>query len=154
MKLITIIILGLTAGIFYCWSISVTRGLALLPDKEYILAFQKLNRAILNPLFFICFFSPLVLLPICLWREFTITLLLATLFYYIGVMGVTIVGNIPLNNMLEAFPVQGANIEEMRQIRAQFEPKWNTLNHIRTLCSLVSFILSLISCTSSFQHSS
>jgi uncharacterized membrane protein len=144
MKIITIILLGLVAGIFYCWSVSVTRGLALLPDKAYILAFQKLNQAIQNPLFFICFFGPLILLPVCIWRNFSIYLLLAILSYYIGVMGVTIVGNIPLNNMLEAFSVQGAGIEELRQMRAQFELRWNTLNHIRTLCSLVSFILTLI----------
>ncbi|MBV7533713.1 DUF1772 domain-containing protein [Chitinophaga sp. sic0106] len=144
MKIITIILLGLITGIFYCWSVSVTRGLALLPDKAYILAFQKLNQAIQNPLFFICFFGPLILLPVCVWRNFSIWLLLATLSYYIGVMGVTIVGNIPLNNMLEAFSVQGAGTEELRQMRAQFEGRWNTLNHIRTLCSLGSFVLTLI----------
>jgi uncharacterized membrane protein len=145
MKIFTIIILGLIAGIFYCWSVSVTKGLALLPDKEYILAFQKLNQAIQNPLFFICFFGPIFLLPACMWRNYSIYLLLATLSYYIGVMGVTIVGNIPLNNMLEAFSVQGAGMEDLRLMRGQFELKWNTLNHIRTLCSLVSFILTLIS---------
>lgn len=144
MKLITIIILGLITGILYCWSISVTRGLALLPDKEYLLSFQKLNQAILNPLFFICFFGPVILLPICLWRQFSGYLLLATLSYYIGVMAVTIMGNIPLNNMLETFSIQGAGIEELRLMRAQFEPKWNTLHHIRTVCSLISFILILI----------
>ncbi|RFS20484.1 DUF1772 domain-containing protein [Chitinophaga silvatica] len=144
MKIITITILGLVAGIFYCWSVSVTRGLALLPDKEYILAFQKLNQAIQNPLFFICFFGPLILLPVCIWRNFSICLLLAILSYYIGVLGVTIVGNIPLNNLLETFSVQGAKIEELRLMRAQFELRWNTLNHIRTLCSLASFILTLI----------
>ncbi|WP_343689962.1 DUF1772 domain-containing protein [Chitinophaga sp.] len=145
MKICTTILLGLIAGIFYCWSISVTKGLALLPDKEYLLAFQKLNQAIQNPLFFICFFGPVFLLPVCMWRNYSICLLLATLSYYIGVMGVTIAGNIPLNNMLEAFSVQGAGIEELRAMRAQFEMKWNILNHIRTLCSLAAFILTLIS---------
>lgn len=145
MKIFTTILLGLIAGIFYCWSISVTKGLALLPDKEYILAFQKLNQAIQNPLFFICFFGPVFLLPVCMWRNYNNYLLLATLSYYTGVMGVTIAGNIPLNNMLEAFTIQGAGIEELRSVRAQFELKWNTLNHIRTLCSLISFALTLIS---------
>jgi uncharacterized membrane protein len=57
------VVMGLNAGIFYCWSVSVTTGLALLPDKEYITAFQALNRAILNPLFLLCFMGPVFLLP-------------------------------------------------------------------------------------------
>ena len=52
---ITTLLTGLIAGLFYCWSISVTKGLALLPDREYLLAFQQLNRAILNPLFLTAF---------------------------------------------------------------------------------------------------
>ncbi|WP_440135086.1 anthrone oxygenase family protein, partial [Chitinophaga sancti] len=71
-------------------------------------------------------------------------LLLATLSYYLGVMAVTILENIPLNNMLEAFTIQGAGVDELHLMRAQFEQKWNMLNHIRTLCSPASFILVMI----------
>ncbi|SFW82302.1 DUF1772 domain-containing protein [Chitinophaga sancti] len=79
-----------------------------------------------------------------MYRHFSIYLLLATLSYYLGVMVVTIPGNIPLNNMLEAFTIQGAAVDELHLMRAQFEQKWNMLNHIRTLCSLASFILVMI----------
>lgn len=148
MKLTTTIIMGLIAGIFYCWSISVTKGLALLPDKEYILAFQRLNKAILNPLFFICFMGPMVLLPLCLWRYYEQPhwwlLLLATALYFMGVMGVTMGGNVPLNNMLEAFDLQQADMGAIRQMRQQFEAKWNWLNHIRTVCSIGSFVCTLL----------
>lgn len=145
MKLTTTVIMGLIAGIFYCWSISVTKGLALLPDKEYILAFQRLNKAILNPLFFVCFMGPVVLLPLCLWREFHPSLLLAAALYFIGVMLVTMAGNVPLNNMLEAFDVQQADMAAIRQLRRQFESRWNLLNHTRTICSISAFVCTLLS---------
>jgi uncharacterized membrane protein len=145
MKLTTTIIMGLIAGIFYCWSISVTKGLAWLPDKEYILAFQRLNKAILNPFFFICFMGPVVLLPLCLWRHFHPALLLATALYFIGVMAVTMVGNVPLNDMLEAFDVQQEDITAVSNMRRQFEQPWNLLNHFRTICSIAAFICTLIS---------
>ena len=47
---------GLMAGLFYAWSISVTPGLAKIEDEHYLQAFQKMNRAIINPLFIIPFF--------------------------------------------------------------------------------------------------
>lgn len=149
MKLTTTIILGLIAGIFYCWSISVTRGLALLPDKEYILAFQRLNKAILNPMFLVCFMGPVVLLPLCLWRYFQQPhgwwWLLATAFYFIGVMVVTMAGNVPLNNRLEGIDVQEADIAALRHFRRQFEQRWNLLNHFRTISSVAAFVCTLLS---------
>ena len=54
---ITTTITGLAAGLFYSWSVSVTPGIGRLGDKEYLAAFQAMNRAIINPVFMLCFFD-------------------------------------------------------------------------------------------------
>lgn len=144
--------MGLIAGLFFCWSISVTRGLALLPDREYIMAFQRLNRAILNPLFFICFLGPMVLLPLCVWRGYQPSMPLswwmlvgAAAVYFAGVMGLTMAGNVPMNDALDAFNVEGASGDDLLRVRTAFEGRWNMLNNIRTSSCVVSFGLTVVS---------
>jgi uncharacterized membrane protein len=153
MLLVTTIVMGLTAGIFYCWSVSVTRGLALLADKEYITAFQALNRAILNPLFFICFFGVAIMLPISAWMQYDKTLpvrfwllLAASLLYFIGVIGVTMIGNVPMNNSLDAFKADTTTNVEISAKRISHEARWNFLNNIRTICCIICLALTVLAC--------
>src|SRR5688572_7893361 len=68
--IITTTITGLMAGLFYAWSISVTPGIGRLGDKEYLASFQAMNRAIVNPVFLICFLGAAVLLPVCTFMEY------------------------------------------------------------------------------------
>jgi len=151
--IITTIITGLSAGIFYCWSVSVTRGLAVLPDKEYITAFQALNREIQNPLFFVCFFGPVFLLPISAWQSYEQPLplrfwllLSAAIIYIVGVIVVTMVGNVPMNDSLDTFNVAPVTAKEIADKRNLFEAPWNNLNNIRTFACIVSFSLTTIAC--------
>src|SRR5687768_4659583 len=68
--IITATLTGLMAGLFFAWSVSVTPGIGKLPDKEYLASFQTMNRAIINPLFLICFLGTAVLLPVCTFRQY------------------------------------------------------------------------------------
>ena len=145
--LITTGITGLIAGLFYCWSVSVTRGLALLPDREYLLVFQQLNRAIQNPLFLIAFMGLVFLLPIVTWMHYqrplprTFWLLLcATLLYLVGVIGVTMLGNVPMNDALDVFDIDAASPAGIAAKRLAFEARWNSLNNIRTVSCIASFL--------------
>jgi len=149
--LITTIITGLIAGLFYSWSISVTKGLALLPDREYLVAFQQLNRAILNPLFLIAFMGLVFLLPITTWTQYHRSpsaafwlLAAATIIYLVGVMGITMLGNVPMNEALDAFNIDAAIPAQLAAKRGAFETRWNFLNDIRTCCCLSSFILTVL----------
>ena len=146
-------IMGLTAGIFYCWSVSVTRGLALLPDKEYITAFQSLNRAILNPLFFACFFGTVILLPVSTWVSYAKPLpvrfwllFAASLLYLIGVIGVTMGGNVPMNEALDKFNPAIVTDAEITAKRIAYEARWNMLNNIRTVTCVICLVLTLLAC--------
>lgn len=144
---------ALMAGLFYNWTSAITVGLHRLPDKEYIAAMQSINRAIQNPLFFLSFFGAAILLPVCSYLHYQqplttkfYSLLVAAILYLVGVMAVTILGNIPLNNLLDKFDLQNASLEEAAKLRTAFEAKWNNLNTIRTICSCISLVFILMAC--------
>ena len=151
--IITATVTGLMAGLFFAWSCSVTIGLARLSNTEYLSAMQSLNRAIQNPLFFACFFGAAILLPVSTFMHYSQAstnqfwlLLSATSIYLIGVMGVTIFGNIPLNNMLDSFAIQSGTVGEIALTRTKFELPWNRLNNIRTVASTASLVLVILAC--------
>jgi len=150
---ITTVFSGLMAGLFYAWSISVNSGLAKIDDASYLQAFQSMNRAILNPLFFVVFFGLVVLLPVLSYLSFQTSIsnqfwyvILATILYFVGTIGVTIGGNVPLNNTLEALQIESMTPEQMDVFRKGFESKWNRLNHIRTISSVITFLLLVLTC--------
>lgn len=150
---ITTITTALMAGLFYAYSCSVNPGLGRLPDVMYLSAMQSINRAILNPVFFAGFMGALILLPICTWLHYGTPLsvrfwclLAATAVYIIGVFGATVVGNIPLNQALDAFKIDPYAIEAMARQRATFEAKWNSWNTIRTVAAIATVILTIIAC--------
>ncbi len=72
--------------------------------------------------------------------------LAATLVYVICVSGVTAMGNGPLNNQLEQFQLAIESVESIQTHRLAFEPRWNQLNKIRTVCSVVA-VLSIVLAT-------
>jgi uncharacterized membrane protein len=144
---------ALMAGLFYSYSCSVIFGLGKLSDIEYIKAMQSINREIQNPIFFTCFFGILLLLPLSTYLNFTQPLsfrfwllLTATLTYFVGAFGVTIFGNVPLNNSLESFKQLNVTSETINIQRNMFEGKWNNLNTIRTISSVTTLILVIIAC--------
>jgi uncharacterized membrane protein len=55
--LLSTLSVGLMAGLFYAWSISLTPGLKKVSDTIYLQAFKSMNRAIINPVFLIIFIS-------------------------------------------------------------------------------------------------
>ena len=150
--IITTLSSGLMAGLFYSWSVSVTLGLAKIGNANYLQAFQSMNRAILNPAFFIFFMGLVILLPLVSYMYSTSLstqfwlILSATILYMLGVMVVTIFGNVPMNNTLEVLQIESMSLEQMSSFRLGFESKWNNLNMIRTICSSFSFVLLILAC--------
>ncbi len=146
---------ALMAGLFYAWSCSITLGLARLTDSAYIAAMQSTNRAILNPVFFISFIGTILLLPLSTILHYTQPLslrfwflLAATVVYLIGSFGVTVFGNIPLNESLDKFNLSAASEEMIAIKRTAFEGRWNQLNTIRTVASTLAIMLVVLACLS------
>ncbi|PTT04174.1 DUF1772 domain-containing protein [Pedobacter sp. HMWF019] len=148
----TTIMAALVAGLFYSWSCSVIPGLSRLSDKNYIAAMQSINKAILNPVFFVSFIGTLVLLLLSTYQFYVRPLsiqfwllAIATLIYAIGVLGITIFGNVPLNDQLAIFDLSSAGPTEIAAHRMQFEAAWNNFNTIRTISAIS--VLVVICCT-------
>lgn len=147
-----ILLTGLIAGLFYSYDCSVVKGLRNIPDKDYLTAFQSINRAILNPYFFMSFIGSLLILPVVSWLSYKAVtpvsfylLLGATIVYAIGVFGVTIFANVPLNNQLDQLDITNAAPDALKAFRQQFEPDWNKFNAIRTYAAILTFVLMILS---------
>ena len=149
----TIILSGLVAGLLYGYACSVNPGLHKLGNKEYLSAMQSINTAILNPVFFTTFMGSLVMFCFTAFQlrtrqtEAFYCILIAMLIYMIGVFGVTIFVNVPLNNRLASFNISAASERELFGMRAIFEKRWNTFHLIRTIASVAAFVLSIITLT-------
>lgn len=144
-----VLLTGLSAGLFYAWQVSVIPGTRKLIDIHYLTTMQSINRAILNPAFFLSFFGCLLLLCISTIQQYktgaTFWLLLsATLSYLLGTFGVTIFGYVPLNDSLDILDlVELAKSKEI-PFRHTYEKKWNRLHLVRTAFSLMSFCFSIL----------
>jgi uncharacterized membrane protein len=157
--ILTATVTALIAGLFFAWSCSVTLGLARIPDTLYIAAMQAMNRAILNPVFLICFVGNVLLLPLSAYMFYSspvstrfILLVAASVVYLAGVFAVTIFGNVPLNESLDAFALDAASAADIAAQRVAFEKPWNTLNMIRTVASTLSVVLVIIACLSKAEE--
>ncbi len=147
---ITVLLNALSTGFFFAWSVSVILGTKKVGHLTYLETMQNINREILNPVFFIVFFGSLIALVISTYLQFNnktvfVLVLVSTIIYLIGTFGVTAFGNVPLNNELEALNITKLNLMELKDFRTYYESAWNHFHGIRTISSMVSFILLLIS---------
>jgi len=151
--LLTALTTALIAGLYYAYSCSVNPGLSKLGDTEYVAAMQSINVAIVNPVFMFGFLGTVLLLPLSTYfayRDgFSLRFWLlgaATLVYLAGSFGVTVFGNVPLNNMLADFDLQSASRDIIASQRIKFEQPWNRLHNIRTWASVLWLILVVLAC--------
>ena len=149
---LAILLTGLMAGIFFTWSNAVKPGIGKLGDIEYLRALQSMNRVILNNAFRIIFLGAIIavalvpvfyfnLYPKNIFWLFVFTLVI----YWIGVFGVTVSGNIPLNEILDKTNLESITLEEIKTLRKSIELKWNNYNLIRCISSGITFILLIVS---------
>ncbi len=144
-----LLLTGLSAGLFYAWEFSVIPGTRQLVDDHYLYAMQSINRAILNPAFFLIFIgSPLALALVALqqyrqggpWGWW----LAASLIYLLGTFGVTAFGNVPLNEALDALDLSDLLPDEKSRTRKLYESRWNRLHTLRMAAAVLSFAAALI----------
>lgn len=149
---LAILLTGLMAGIFFTWSNAVKPGIGKLSDIEYLRALQSMNRVILNNAFKIIFLGAIIavalvpvfyfnLYPKNIFWLFVFTLVI----YWIGVFGVTVSGNIPLNEILDKTNLESITSEEIKTLRKSVEVKWNNFNLIRCISSAITFLILIVS---------
>jgi uncharacterized membrane protein len=130
---------GLQAGTYYTWASGVMPGLAQTDDRTFVHAMQRMNVAIVNPVFLASFLGAPVLAVAALvvadgdarpWAVAAAVGAVATLVITFG-------GNIPLNNALDAAgPVD--QVPDHGAVRAAFESRWVRLNAVRAVTSTVA----------------
>lgn len=142
---------GLSAGLCFTWANAITPGIGRLDDIEYLRAFQQINRTIINPLFLLVFLTPFLFSGIgtfLLRSQSNVFWLLvaATIIYLLGLVLVTMMGNLPLNEILDKTELSNISLENARDLRERFEAKWNNLHLIRTISTAISFSLLILTC--------
>jgi uncharacterized membrane protein len=144
---------GLISGFFYAYACSVTLGLALLPDGQYIEAMQAINATVRNGLFAFSFFGAVLSLLLALVAHATrlrsrrfVLVALACVLYIGGGFMVTFLVNVPMNEELARVGEGGP--AALAQLRAEYEGPWNFWNGVRTVFSSLAFVALIGACLS------
>lgn len=138
---------GLVAGIFFAFSSFVMSALGRLPQGQGVAAMQAINVTVINPVFMSAFLGTgLLCLALAVLSYFSwghsgsALVLIGSLVYIIGCIGVTMFCNVPLNDALAA--VQ-AGSPEAASVWSRYLHEWTAWNTVRTVAPIVSAILFL-----------
>jgi uncharacterized membrane protein len=140
---------GLAAGVFFAFSTFVMAGLARLPPAAGIAAMNAINVTAVTPMFMSLLFGTallsLVLGTVAVMNrgaDGAAYALLGAILYVVGVIVVTFVFNVPLNDQLAAAAPDSAKAAELWQ---RYLSVWVGWNHVRTLAPLGSLALFILS---------
>ena len=144
----------LVTGFVLIFAIVVMPGIRTLKNREFLLAFQVMDRVIQDnqPLFvFVWIGSVVALVAVTVlgigqlagvWR---LLLVIAAIVYTVGVQLPTITINIPLNNRLQSLDIDTLDETKHSAERKLFELRWNRWNTIRTaFAGLTSVLLAVL----------
>ncbi len=147
---VSAISVGLMAGVYFTFSAFIMRSLDAIEAPAGMLAMQSINRIIVKSSFLPIFFGSTlacaalaVIAVIDLATAGAIWMLIGGVLYVVGMFVVTVAGNVPLNNRLEAAAAGGP---EGSAMWAEYMTKWTAWNHVRTLActgSLLFLILAI-----------
>ncbi len=142
LKLFSALGCGLIAGVFFAFSTFVMKALARLQPAQGIAAMQAINITVINPLFMTALFGTavacifLAISSLLKWHQpGTAYLLVGSLLYLVGTVGVTMAFNVPLNDALatvEPSSTDGASLW------ARYLTEWTLWNHVRTAAALAA----------------
>ncbi|KAM3094726.1 DUF1772 domain-containing protein [Phormidesmis sp. 146-35] len=145
LKLFSVLGCGLIAGVFFAFSTFVMNALAQQPTASGIATMQSINITVINPWFMTVFLGTgatcifLAISSMLKWQQpGTSYLLLGSLFYLVGTIGVTIACNVPLN---DALAVVKPDSPEGTTLWTKYLANWTFWNHLRTIAALAAAIL-------------
>jgi len=136
---------ALVGGIFFGFSSFIMKALADVPSAEGIGAMQSINVVVINPSFLGAFFGTAVVslgaggLALAGWGNPSAPFFLSgALFYLVGTILVTMIGNVPLNAQLAAV---FATDPGAREVWEHYLDRWTIWNHVRTAAAMVAALL-------------
>jgi uncharacterized membrane protein len=128
---------GLIAGTFLAFSSFIMRALAQQPHPAGMAAMQAINLTVINPLFLAVLFGTAVLsvwLGWVGWSEGRILLVAGAVLYVVGVIGVTVVFNVPLNTALAAATQDASSAT----LWADYVTQWTRWNTVRMIAAMAA----------------
>lgn len=140
---LNLVLLAAVFGVYFTYGNSVVPGLDNADPEKAVEAMRRMNIAIINPVFLATFIGPVVtaaatgFLLLGIDEDTSAYLsLAAAAVYLVGCLIITGRINIPLNNALE-----NSTSTDWKQRWADFSPRWQRWNTVRTLSSGVALIL-------------
>jgi uncharacterized membrane protein len=139
---------GLMAGLFFIFSVTIMASLAKLAPANGIAAMQSINVTILGGTFLSVFMGTalICLVLIVAWFLGWVTsgglyVLAGSIVYLVGIIGVTMVFNVPLNDALMTIRPESAEAAASWQ---QYLTRWMPWNHVRTVAGIASLALFIL----------
>jgi uncharacterized membrane protein len=130
---------GTIGGVFFAFSSFVMPALARLPAAQGIAAMHRINTVVLNPSFLGVFLGTAVLAaPLLLatpWHPGGGWLAIGTLLYLAGTIGVTMLCNVPRNDLLAAVE---PTAPDAARIWVDYVREWTFWNTVRTVAALAA----------------
>jgi uncharacterized membrane protein len=133
---------GIVAGVFFAFSSFVMPGLARMPAAGGIAAMNSINVTAVTPLFMTALFgTALVCLIVGIgavigWNQpGSLWLVAGSLLYLIGIVMVTMIFNVPLNDALAAADPASA---DGAALWSRYLDEWVMWNHVRTITGIAA----------------
>lgn len=134
---------AMVAGVFWAFSTFVMASLAAVPGPEGLRLMREVNVQVMRSSFLAVFLATAPLsVALGAWGIAAFgapgagAALAGALAYLAGCFGVTMLGNVPLNNRLAR-----ATPDTAEAVWRDYRRRWTRWNHVRTLASLVAAAL-------------
>ena len=147
------LISALVGGVFQSFSDFVMRGLGRAEGDAGMLAMQQINVTVMRSLFLTSFFLLVPGLAAAAWPASAQSsaifhwVLGAGIVYVVGVVLVTVLGNVPMNNRLDQLISEGER-EKAAEYWQLYLVRWTRWNHIRTAGCAATAALLLVAAVS------
>lgn len=138
-----VVTMGLMAGLFYAWDVSVMPGLARLDDRTFVTAMQVFIVAIENLAFMVvlvgafAFTAAAAILQHRRGRRAVACWIVLALVLYVVALAITMGVHMPLNDALVSAG-EPSRITDLAAARNGFERPWAIANIARTVCCVLA----------------
>lgn len=141
-RYLALVTTGVMAGFFFAFSVLVMPGLDRTDAPTAVASMQAINATVDSVVFKAAFAAtPILCLAVMALAGLRRTGWLAVvgaLVYLVGVLGVTVIVNVPLNDDLDLVSPSSAGAAAAW---ADYMTDWSRWNHVRTLTGIASFAM-------------
>ena len=120
----------LATGALFAFSAFVMGALDRLAPEHGLLAMQSINRRAVTPAFMTALFAPAAACVVVAIGDGGTLASAGAALYLLGPVGITIAGNVPLNDALARIDPDSAGAAERWR---EYARRWTALNHLRVV---------------------